>query len=561
MLGVILAVLALPLAASPPDATYTITLSPGPAARISVAFLGDADGQTDISVAQEWGGVNRDHLDDIVNVHATAADLDVPIEHPQPHQWHITHQPGVPLVVTYELARHDDRPALTGGNDYRVVLKPGLFHMIANLGLLVPDALRDDRPHVFAAQWSGTDALGWKAASSIGPGPALHTVTMKTDDFTSSVWIAGDIHLIERDIHGQKLGVAIAGDGWGFGPEDFAGQVARVITAEREFFRDHRTPWYLVSLVPVVDDSGRSMSLGGTGLTDSFALFATTNMGKEPGGMSIQHLLAHEYFHNWNGHVVSVAQPEQLAYWFSEGFTDYFARRIMFEAGMLDAKGYVDDLNEKLSRARENPLRNAPNSKVLEAFWTDHDASDLPYQRGDLAAVAIDDAIRAKSGGTRSLNDVMRELVNEARDGAPPPDTQTLLARFERETNADLVSRLRAFIVDGLPFEPPSTLRSPAAKLVERQVRSSDPGFDVHATETSGTGEVRGVVDGNAAHAAGLRNGQKLREFSLSPGPTGQPPRARVVVEDAGRRKTIEYDAVGEPKPARMYEIDSDGTK
>ncbi len=126
-------------------------------------------------------------------------------------------------------------------------------------------------------------------------------------------------------------------------------------------------------------------------------------------------LLAHEMFHEWNGHEIRLAQPERLGYWFSEGFSDFCARGLLLRAELVTEDEYVELWNRRLSEYAKNPQRNAPASRIEEAFWSDANVGSLPYQRGDLVALLVDRAIASRSGGQRSLDDLMRALVACAR--------------------------------------------------------------------------------------------------------------------------------------------------
>ncbi|MCJ7617326.1 MAG: hypothetical protein MUO43_12405 [Desulfobacterales bacterium] len=67
--------------------------------------------------------------------------------------------------------------------------------------------------------------------------------------------------------------------------------------------------------------------------------------------MDLKYLFAHELFHTWNTGKLGVRQnPEQLIYWFSEGFTGYYARLLLLRAGLITIEEYVSDYNDKLIR-------------------------------------------------------------------------------------------------------------------------------------------------------------------------------------------------------------------
>ena len=258
---------------------------------------------------------------------------------------------------------------------------------------------------------------------------------------------------------------------WSFSDEEFQALAARIVALGREFFSEFDQPFYLISLIQVGERGSGASSYGGTGLSSSFALFLTpdTDLAPRPGGGGVAWLLAHELFHEWNGHAITLAQPEQLGYWFSEGFTDFYARRLLFRAGLTDRERYVESWNHKLAALAANPERAAPAERVREAFWTSHDVGEVPYQRGDLIALYVDHAIRARTGGAQSLDDLMRELVRRGRVGGVPSSNDDLVAAIAELAGAHAAEVVRRWAVDGVEPElaqdlagPELVLRAPA---------------------------------------------------------------------------------------------------
>src|SRR6185436_17364043 len=97
-----------------------------------------------------------------------------------------------------------------------------------------------------------------------------------------AVFLAGDLRLVSRDVHGSPLWIALDGE-WSFADEQFADLAARVVALGREFFSDLAQPFYLISLIPVGTATTPGSSFGGTGLTGSFALFLTHGVTLETG--------------------------------------------------------------------------------------------------------------------------------------------------------------------------------------------------------------------------------------------------------------------------------------
>ncbi len=553
-----LALLALcPLAAAaPPDAAYMFTLhAEVPSVSVSCTVAGDHDGHSRFGLVPDWGGL-QGHGKEITDLAATGRDGRALVaSRVSDSAWDVAHDPDEPLAISYTLREPPDRPPPSQFNDYRTQVKPGLFQMIGNIGLVFPDALDSDRPREFSIHWSGFDEAGWTVASSFGPGAAPRTVTMKPDEFRQSLFIAGNLRCPTRTIRGNTVGLAIYGDDWGFSDDRFADLAARVITAERDFFDDHSDPWFLITLIPTGKASPHGLSLGGTGLTHCLALYCNTGLDLSPGSdheRRILHLLAHEHFHNWNGSKIHTASHEGADYWFPEGFTDFFARRILLRSGLYTAAAFADEHNHALSRFDTSAVRSAPNDRIIKDFWTSREVNELPYLRGDLVAIAIDEQIRTVSGGRRSLDDLMRDLYAGANAGHPPVGTSDLFEAIERETSKPFTALIRAAILDGADIPLPDTMTEPPLALRAHEARAFDPGFDTAATVKAKV--ITGLREGSEAFKAGLRDGQKLLSMSVSSGDSTSPPAARVGVDDGSGKRDITFDPLGPPTPSRRYE-------
>jgi hypothetical protein len=457
-------------ASAPPDATYTLTLRTTPKLRVeaTLAVRGDDDGSSAFSAAPMWGGI--DHCARYLHELSFSADgSPVAADHPVESAWVVAHTPGAALVARWFLDPLETPLDPGLGNDYRPTLKPGpapkpgepprpgLFQLLGDTGLLTPDALNGATPHPIRLEWRGFAESGWKVACSFGDDPAGVTVEQPIDGFKHAVFLAGDVRLHARELHGTRLLFALHGDGLAFADDDFVELGTRIIAAERDFFSDWTDPLFVITLVP--DERTDRQSLGGTGLTDSFALFVSRNFTLKPGSddaSRIAHLLAHEHFHHWNGGKIRLEEPEQLGYWFSEGFTDFFARRILLRAGVYDVPEYVRRLDESLANWWKSPVRHEKNARIAADFWKVRDVGELPYRRGDLVALLLDHEIRATSDGARSLDDFFREALARFRERGEVCSTDNLLELAADDTSQEFAEELRALIVDGVdpPIDP-----------------------------------------------------------------------------------------------------------
>lgn len=522
------------------DLAYSFELREEPelAVAVRVRTNGDADGETELALSKGWGGVLDAGADvhDLV-VRGAAGDA-LSLEHPESQRWIVRHAPGEPLVAEYRIDRsappgweRDDR------HYYQAILLPGLFHLIGNNGLLHPAHLEGPEPRGVRIEWVGFEERGWKVISSLSVGPGPHDLRVPLDEVLHALYLAGDLAIERRVIRGEPLYVAVAGADWSFTPAGFADLCARIVELERAFFDDFDYPHFLISVVPVGARDDRSLSIGGTGLTDSFAMFLMPGAGLAPPareGDRVGRILAHEMFHHWNGGIVRLEEPEELSYWFSEGFTDFYARRLLLRAGAMSIDDYVASVNEKLAEYWLSPERDASAERVREAFWTDRDVERLPYQRGDLIAMQLDAAIRDASNGRQSLDDLMRVVVRESRRRTEPWTRDELFALAASFAGEEAAAQARATALDGALPPVGASWFAPCLDFAWRESGHFDLGFDWDATNVAGI--VTGVRADSAAYAAGLRDGQRLRGGSIEFGRPDRPVEISVEVEGEVRK-------------------------
>ncbi len=449
MLATLLLALPIATSATAPAARYVVrhVVVPTPRVEFELHVAGDADGDSSFSVPDDWGGVDAivDHLHDLA-FHDPAGQP-LAFERIEANDFRVTHAAEAALTATWWIGEPQP-PSKSTGNDYRPCVTAEAFRFLGSIGLLRADALADGERHRFVVDFEGCDAPGRGAACSFGRGPHVE-VEETLDAFCHSIFIGGAVRLHERDLAGKKLLMALTGT-LRFTDDDFVDLATQIIRDERAFFADSGDDLFVLTLALDPSNANRN-SLGGTGLTRSFALCMTPAFTLAPGSddrFRIAGLLAHEHFHHWNGEIVRGTETEGLGYWFSEGFTDFFTRRLMVRSGTWSIAHWQGEWNHCLQAFLSNPARNAPAARITQEFWSDRNVSDLPYQRGAIVAALLDREIRASSDGARSLDDFMRDVVAAARGGANA-DTAALLERVADETSAEFAEQLRAIVVDG----------------------------------------------------------------------------------------------------------------
>lgn len=289
----------------------------------------------------------------------------------------------------------------------------------------------------------------------------------------------------------------------------------------------------------------------GIGLTDSFAF--TFNDTSKPA--DLRSLLAHEMLHAWvNSLDESMDAPDGLnRSWFGEGLAVHYQRLLPWRAGLISDAEFLADLNETAARYYTNIKINVPNRDIAAGFWRDTRIRVLPYDRGSLYFAATDAAIRSASGGSRSIDDIVRKMLAERRDGRPMDETlyRKLLAS---ELGADGITKLDAMLSGGVVL-PPSGAFGPKFRRVQKALRRFDLGFDP-ASLLARPKIVRGLIAGSNAALAGLREGDEiLNPFSQDGMQGDQQAWLTLDIKRDGSRQTLRYQPRGEIVSAYQWEL------
>ena len=530
------------------DIIYELRLLEGPKIAVTIRFDTKETKTTELQVLREWGGIENDGKDVSELSVFDSSKYSCPIRPINATTWMVDHPPHSSLEVRYVI-QPTEREETVSGNDYRTILEAKLFQMIGNFGLVMPQRETKEEKIQFRISFHGFRDAGWQVVSSFGDGEGPFTYTGKSEQFLQSTFLAGDVKIVRSKVGTRPIAVAVVGETWQFPPTTLSDTVSKIVAAERAFFDDHSDAWYLVTLAPARNAPPNSTSIGGTALTNAFSLYCTPNLtvgDESPDSTRTKILLAHEYFHNWNGVKIPTASEDPATYWFSEGFTNFYARRLLLRAGLAKASDVVTDLNSALAKYQSNPVRTANNQQIAQLFWKERNYQELPYQRGDLIATVIDEHIRVRSKQSQSLDDLMVELFRQPCES--PITSEALLERIGKWVSPELLARIRSIVMEGADIPLPEQLTSLNAQLSTVKASVFDVGFDLEASRSSKI--ITGVRESSNAYMAGLRDGQKLRQMSIY---QGDNPSAELEVLVDNQPQQITYKPVGDGEEIQAY--------
>ncbi len=242
---------------------------------------------------------------------------------------------------------------------------------------------------------------------------------------------------------------------------------------------------------------------------------------------------AHEFFHLWN---VKRLRPAGLgpfnyrhevytkSLWFVEGITTYYSYVALRRAGIWDEKAFLGRLAGEVHTLRDDPGRKlmSAESSSFHAWFYDRspqmqetnfaNTTISYYDKGALLGMLLDLEIRERTGGQKSLDDVMRLMYKtffespattyyEPGRGYKESD---ILAAVNEVTGSDFSDFFKRYVAgtDPLPYQ--SVLSDAGLKLDVSVAPGAAPSLGAITTPVDTGVKILDVLPGGAADRAGL---------------------------------------------------------
>jgi predicted metalloprotease with PDZ domain len=253
-------------------------------------------------------------------------------------------------------------------------------------------------------------------------------------------------------------------------------------------------------------------------------------------------LLPHEFVHSWNG---KYRRPAGLAtpnyqepmkgnlLWVYEGLTDYLGNLLAARAGFRSPDQFRENLAYTASmldhragrtwRPLQDTATSVQNLYASGAEWSNWRRSADYYPEGYLIWLEVDTLIRQKTNGQKSLNDFCRSFYG-GQSGPPtvaPYEFENIVSALNQVVPNDWAKFLRERLDSKSPHAPTGGITNGGWKLVytdqknatmdarEKQSGGIDLSFSLGFI-ASKEGDLRDVIPGSPAYAAGLAPGMKV---------------------------------------------------
>lgn len=401
--------------------------------------------------------------------------------------------------------------------------QPTYFSHRANVRWPIPEGPAD-KPVRCEIRWVGFPAE-WRIVTSWSIDQREKSVETTLRGLRKAVFAGGDFRTAK-----SKGGLVLVTRGvWPFSDASMLDLMDRVAEFHTAVWRDRGATGHKVFLVPTTrtwSGEGRTTALMMEGNPDTY----------DPAYFS--RLFSHELFHEWNPRRLNYPDDEEL-YWFTEGFTDYYAVATLWRSGIWNFDQVIEDFNRVTRSYFTSPARNLTARGMVELRQSDSSANQLPYQQGYLLAARWN-----RSG--KSLDVAMRKLLED--NGEPLSNAR--IVKSLRSIGIDRAEEeVQRFVVDGKTIELRANLWGSCAIERKIELRTFDMGFDWTASDR--TMIIQGTKQGSNAWRAGVRDGQKWTALDVDHGDSTY--LAQIEVEDEQGRRRIKYypaspDAVVTPQ-------------
>ena len=380
----------------------------------------------------------------------------------------------------------------------------------------------------------------WRIATSMPRTGSNAFQTASYHDLIDHPVELGNIEFLDFEAGGISHRIALSGHYPDFDRDRLVSDIRTICETELAMFPSPAPFTHYLFLLHVGDNI-----YGGLEHISSTALLADRH-SLPPHGMTdandaytqLLGLFSHEYFHAWNVKSIKPAAfapydldrenyTEQL--WAFEGITSYYDDLFLARSRTIAPEAYLRLLAQSITRVQQTKGRLKQSlaessftawNKFYKQDENSPNAIVSYYQKGALAALCLDLAIRSKSNGRHTLDSVMQQHYRDwldTRQGIPEKQWQARCQAFTGldledffqttlYTTADLpLAELLATIGIGLQWqaqprshggaflpEPPTETPAPASDFGARFKQNSD-----HATLTH-------VFNGGSAENAAL---------------------------------------------------------
>jgi predicted metalloprotease with PDZ domain len=375
----------------------------------------------------------HDFAKNVYDVEAVdAGGRSLAVTRPDPHGWTVPEH-GSAVTVRYKV--FGDRVDGT-----YLAIDPTHAHMNMPASVMWARGLEDRPFRLVFARPAGTS---WQVATQLYPtSEPLEFTAPNLQYLMDSPVEFAPISMRQFTVDGRTFRFALHHTGTDAELDRFASDVQKIVTAEREVFRE--LPAYEPGFYTFIADYLPWANGDGMEHRNSTVLTSSSAISSNRAGLL--GTVGHEFFHNWNMERIRARSLEPFdleranmsgELWLGEGFTQYYGPLSLSRAGVVDFRETIDDLGElvrttllspgRLVRSAEEMSRMAPfTDRGLAGDRTNFSNTYISYYPfGGAIALGLDLTLRERSDGRITLDDFMRAMWRAHGKPAAPRPTRT----------------------------------------------------------------------------------------------------------------------------------------
>lgn len=479
----------------------------------------------------------RDFARQIESLQARCDHKTVPVSKTDSDTWQCAPAHG-PLTVQYTVYAWD--LSVRGAHlDESHAFFNGASLFLAVIGQESKPCLLDIRPPAHGRGWQVHTALPAATGQPDAAAP-LGFGTYRAPDYDALIDFPVEIgtpQCISFEAHGAIHDLVFTGVVPALDLQRIASDVQKICSAQIELFEPEtrRAPFldsaqrYVFLIMVTGDGYGGLEHRASTALATRRSDLPATGCPVPEGYTSFLGLVSHEYFHTWHVKRIKPAAfaPYDLSrrnhtklLWVFEGFTSYYDDLMLLRAGVIDENAYLKLLARTLDQvARAGGRHKQSVAESSFDAWTryykqdENSANALVsyYTHGSLVALGLDLEIRRQTGGTRSLDDVLRMLWRrygrtfyQGRPVGIPEDGMPAL--IAEATGADVSDFIRRH-ADGREDIPLKAALAREGITLTVRPEHDRPTLDIRTRAEPGGLRLATVYEHGPAHRAGLSAG------------------------------------------------------
>jgi predicted metalloprotease with PDZ domain len=374
---------------------------------------------------------------------------------------------------------------------------------------------------------------GWRVTTPLALEPDAdgYYPASDYDRLVDSPTEIGTHKLLEFAVRGKPHRVAIWGQ-YEFDDNRLKNDLSKIVEEGAKIFGglpyDHYT--FIIHVQPGIG--------GGTEhLNSNISMTTPAAFKSDRGYKNFLGLESHEYFHHWN---VKRIRPFALGpfdyqrenytrgLWVSEGITSYYGDLLLRRAGLISVNEYLEGLANTIAGYEQTPGRfeqsaeSASFDAWIKLYRPDENSINSAmsyYTKGELLGLVFDLEIRALTNNAKSLDDVMRLLLEN--HGLPKPGftDAELKAAFEKVAGVDLTDFWRRFVSGNDEIDFAAYFNKAGLQLTKgyrpgspfAASKTDKPGALGFRTRASGDRAiVANVIAGSPAYEGGVGAGDEL---------------------------------------------------